>query len=110
VNFRLLAGTYEASGGDIRNAVLKAAMAAASEPGRDAAKQIHQRHLEQGITEVLAAKHVMRQSLFQTDVTTIDQATTRAIDALHRGAWLPLVIGTIALVLSILALIATFTR
>ena len=110
VNFRLLAETYEASGGDIRNAVLKAAMAAASEPGRDASKQIHQRHLEQGITEVLAAKHVMRQSLFQADVTTIDQATTRAIDALHRGAWLPLVIGTIALVLSIIALVATFAR
>jgi SpoVK/Ycf46/Vps4 family AAA+-type ATPase len=110
VNFRLLAETYEASGGDIRNAVLKAAMAAASEPGRDASKQIHQRHLEQGITEVLAAKHVMRQSLFQADVTTIDQATARAIDALHRGAWLPLVIGTIALVLSIIALVATFAR
>jgi SpoVK/Ycf46/Vps4 family AAA+-type ATPase len=110
VNFRLLAETYEASGGDIRNAVLKAAMAAASEAGRDASKQIHQRHLEQGITEVLAAKHVMRQSLFQTEVTTIDQATARAIDALHRSAWLPLVIGTIALVLSIIALVATFAR
>ena len=110
VNFRLLAETYEASGGDIRNAVLKAAMAAASEAGRDASKQIHQRHLEQGITEVLAAKHVMRQSLFQADVTTIDQATARAIDALHRSAWLPLVIGTIALVLSIIALVATFAR
>jgi SpoVK/Ycf46/Vps4 family AAA+-type ATPase len=110
VNFRLLAETYEASGGDIRNAVLKAAMAAASEAGRDASKEIHQRHLEQGITEVLAAKHVMRQSLFQADVTTIDQATARAIDALHRTAWLPLVIGTIALVLSIIALVATFAR
>ena len=110
VNFRLLAETYEASGGDIRNAVLKAAMAAAGEPGRDASKQIHQRHLEQGITDVLAAKHVMRQSLFQPDVTTIDEATSRAIDALHRSAWLPLVIGTIALVLAMIALVATFMR
>ena len=110
VNFRLLAETYEASGGDIRNAVLKAAMAAASEAGHDASKQIHQRHLEQGITEVLAAKYVMRQSLFQADVTTIDHATAHAIDALHRSAWLPLVIGTIALVLSIIALVATFAR
>jgi len=110
VNFRFLAETCEVSGGDIRNAVLKAAMAAASEAGRDASKQIHQRHLEQGITEVLAAKHVMQQSLFQADVTTIDQATARAIDALHRSAWLPLVIGTIALVLSIIALVATFAR
>src|SRR5689334_17862481 len=38
VNFRALAEKYEATGGDIRNAVLKAAMAAASEPGRDALK------------------------------------------------------------------------
>ena len=110
VNFRFLAEAYEASGGDIRNAVLKAAMAAAGEPGRDASKQIHQRHLEQGITDVLAAKHVMRQSLFQPDVTTIDEATSRAIDALHRSAWLPLVIGTIALVLAMIALVATFMR
>ena len=110
VNFRLLAETYEASGGDIRNAVLKAAMAAAGEPGRDASKQIHQRHLEQGITDVLAAKQVMRQSLFQPDVTTIDEATSRAIDAFHRSAWLPLVIGMIALVLAMIALVATFMR
>src|SRR5215213_462998 len=33
VDFRALAETYTVSGGDIRNAVLKAAMAAASEPG-----------------------------------------------------------------------------
>ena len=39
-----------ASGGDIRNrAVLNAAVAAASEPGDDASKAIHQRHLEGGI-------------------------------------------------------------
>ena len=33
VNFRALAEAFEVTGGDIRNAVLKAAMAAASEPG-----------------------------------------------------------------------------
>ena len=54
---------YEVSGGDIRNAVLKAAMAAAAEPGSDAHKSIHQRHLEQGMRDVLAGKRVMRQSL-----------------------------------------------
>ena len=36
VDFRALAEQFEASGGDIRNAVLKAAMAAAAEPGNDA--------------------------------------------------------------------------
>ena len=34
VDFRLLAEKYEVSGGDIRNAVLKAALAAAADPGR----------------------------------------------------------------------------
>jgi AAA+ superfamily predicted ATPase len=64
VNFRVLAEKYETSGGDIRNAVLKAALAAAAEPGRDALKMIHQRHLEDGIRDVLVGKRVMQQSLF----------------------------------------------
>jgi ATP-dependent 26S proteasome regulatory subunit len=64
VNFRSLAERYAVSGGDIRNAVLKAALAAAAEPGPDSAKRIHQRHLEAGITDVVAAERVMRQSLF----------------------------------------------
>jgi SpoVK/Ycf46/Vps4 family AAA+-type ATPase len=64
VDFRALAETYAVSGGDIRNAVLKAALAAAGEPGHDATKAIHQRHLEAGIKEVIANGRVMRQSLF----------------------------------------------
>jgi SpoVK/Ycf46/Vps4 family AAA+-type ATPase len=63
VDFRALAERYEASGGDIRNAVLKAAMAAAAEPVEPAARAIQQRHLEDGIRDVLAAKQVMRQSI-----------------------------------------------
>jgi SpoVK/Ycf46/Vps4 family AAA+-type ATPase len=65
VNFRGLAERYEVSGGDIRNAVLKAAMAAAGEPGSDMRKAIHQRHFEDGIREVLAGKKVMKQSLLE---------------------------------------------
>src|SRR5437762_5098066 len=49
VSFRSLAERYDVSGGDIRNAVLKAALTAAAEPGADSAKRIHQRHLEAGI-------------------------------------------------------------
>jgi SpoVK/Ycf46/Vps4 family AAA+-type ATPase len=64
VDFRALAERYPASGGDIRNAVLKAALAAASENGVDSGKQIHQRHFEEGMREVLAGKRVMQQSLF----------------------------------------------
>jgi SpoVK/Ycf46/Vps4 family AAA+-type ATPase len=65
VDFRALAEAYPASGGDIKNAVLKAALLAASEPGPDAAKRIHQRHFEAGIREVLAARSVMGQSLYE---------------------------------------------
>jgi SpoVK/Ycf46/Vps4 family AAA+-type ATPase len=64
VDFRALAERYEVSGGDIRNAVIKAALAAAGEPGSDAFKTIHQHHFEAGIREVLAGKRVMQQSLF----------------------------------------------
>ena len=64
VDFRALAAAYLVSGGDIKNAVLKAAQMAIAEPGPDAEKQIHQRHFETGIREVLAAKQVMDQSLF----------------------------------------------
>ena len=64
VNFRELAEKYAVSGGDIRNAVLKAALSAASCPGHDTMKVIHQHHLEEGINDVIAGKRVMQQSLF----------------------------------------------
>jgi SpoVK/Ycf46/Vps4 family AAA+-type ATPase len=67
VDFRALAERYEVTGGDIRNAVLKAAMAAAGETGNDAFKAISQRHLEEGVQEVIAAKRVMRQSLLEVE-------------------------------------------
>jgi SpoVK/Ycf46/Vps4 family AAA+-type ATPase len=64
VNFRALAEAYPRSGGDIKNAVLKAAQIATTEPGPDASKQIHQRHFVQGMEEVIAGASVMAQSLF----------------------------------------------
>jgi SpoVK/Ycf46/Vps4 family AAA+-type ATPase len=65
VDFEALGARHAASGGEIRNAVLKAALAAAAEPGPDAGKAIHQRHFEEGIRDVMAAKQVMKQSLFE---------------------------------------------
>jgi hypothetical protein len=44
--------------------VLKAALAAAAEPIPDSSKRIHQHHFETSMQEVVAAKRVMRQSLF----------------------------------------------
>jgi SpoVK/Ycf46/Vps4 family AAA+-type ATPase len=64
VDFKALAERYARSGGDIKNAVLKAAQIATTEPGPDAEKAIHQRHFIQGMEEVLAAEGVMAQSLF----------------------------------------------
>ena len=64
VDFRRLAERYVLSGGDIKNAVLKAASAAAAEPGPDLGKSISQRHFESAAGEVLSARGVMQQSLF----------------------------------------------
>jgi SpoVK/Ycf46/Vps4 family AAA+-type ATPase len=66
VDFRTLAEAYPRSGGDIKNAVLKAAQIATTEPGPDAEKRIHQRHFVQGMDEVIAAESVMGQSLFES--------------------------------------------
>jgi SpoVK/Ycf46/Vps4 family AAA+-type ATPase len=65
VDFHELADRYEVSGGDIKNAVLKAASSAAAVDGPEFGKRIHQRHFEQAMDEVLTAKSVMQQSLFE---------------------------------------------
>jgi SpoVK/Ycf46/Vps4 family AAA+-type ATPase len=64
VDFRALAEAYPRSGGDIKNAVLKAAQIATTEPGPDEEKRIHQHHFVLGMEEVIAAQTVMGQSLF----------------------------------------------
>jgi SpoVK/Ycf46/Vps4 family AAA+-type ATPase len=64
VDFRALAEEFPRSGGDIKNAVLKAAQLATLEPVPDRAKKIHQRHFERGMREVIASAEVMAQSLF----------------------------------------------
>src|SRR5207247_1658632 len=64
VDFRALGERYEVSGGDIKNAILKAAQMAAAEDGVDREKAIFQRHLIAGMERVLDSKKVMAQSLF----------------------------------------------
>jgi SpoVK/Ycf46/Vps4 family AAA+-type ATPase len=64
VDFQRLAERYAVSGGDIKNAVIKAAAAAAAEPGPELGKHISQRHFERATEEVLSAKAIMQQSLF----------------------------------------------
>ena len=112
VDFRDLARRFEVSGGDIRNAVLKAALAAAAEPGPDSAKRIHQRHLEASIEDVIAGKRVMRQSLFEGEeraVTDANLAGGAAIAHASRlliyalaGACVALIVALIALMVALL--------
>jgi SpoVK/Ycf46/Vps4 family AAA+-type ATPase len=111
VDFRVLAERYEATGGDIRNAVLKAAMAAAAEPGRDNLKSIHQRHLDEGIRDVTAARRVMRQSLFTPQGGSAQEAgLLQAAREMQAGAWLPLAISAVAALLALLALVVAAIR
>jgi SpoVK/Ycf46/Vps4 family AAA+-type ATPase len=113
VNFRTLAEEFVASGGDIRNAVLKAAMAAAAESGNDAVKAIHQRHLEQGIRDVLAGKQVMRQSLLVAP-DAVPDATADPLALLAVSVQRHMVIGTAlgiaALVVAAVALAVALFR
>jgi SpoVK/Ycf46/Vps4 family AAA+-type ATPase len=81
VDFAALAEAYPRSGGDIKNAVLKAAQIATIEPGPDADKRIHQRHFIQGLEEVIAAQGVMSQSLFDEPGTGILSAAERLSEA-----------------------------
>ena len=99
VNFRSLAERFEASGGDIHNAVLKAAMAAAAEPGPDSAKKIHQRHFEDGIRDVIAGRRVMRQSIAPAPVDRTIERVASTLPLLLAGAALLVALAAMALAL-----------
>lgn len=85
VNFEELGEKFAASGGDIKNAVLKAAQMATAEPGADENKQIHQRHFEIGMQEVMASKKVMEQSLFEGDGSTLPHGMNGYFDHFVRA-------------------------
>jgi SpoVK/Ycf46/Vps4 family AAA+-type ATPase len=106
VDFGALAQQHEVSGGDIRNAVLKAALSAAAAPGPNRAKVIHQHHLEDGIRDVLAGKRVMRQSLFDVVpvVTGVEQ------HGLSRRIAVATAVAIAALVLALVALAVVLAR
>lgn len=113
VDFRVLAERWAVSGGDIKNAVLKAAAAAAAEPGPDLAKRIHQRHFEAAMEDVVAAKGVMRQSLLPAEGTGDDRLVqaVEAAEARWRGvAVAALGMGGVALLAAVAALVAALVR
>ncbi|HEX3000152.1 MAG TPA: ATP-binding protein [Armatimonadota bacterium] len=82
VDFHALAEQYPATGGDIKNAVLKAAQVAAGEKGADSQKRITQHHFETAIRTVLEAKKVMDQNLFGTPA---EQNTAEALLTVLQG-------------------------
>jgi SpoVK/Ycf46/Vps4 family AAA+-type ATPase len=104
VDFQALARRYEVSGGDIRNAVLKAALAAAAEPVSDASKLIHQHHFEASMEEVIAGKRVMRQSLFADQAPAVQEANLVAGAPISRAS--PLVTYVLPCAALVVALIA----
>jgi SpoVK/Ycf46/Vps4 family AAA+-type ATPase len=113
VDFRELAQRYQVSGGDIRNAVLKAALSAAARPGPDSAKRIHQQDLVSGIESVLAGKQVMRQSVFEdTAIAAADQISFAQAAARRAARLLAYALGIagIALIIAIVALIMAIMK
>jgi SpoVK/Ycf46/Vps4 family AAA+-type ATPase len=100
VDFEVLGAEFDATGGQIKNAVLTAAQMASAEPGPDAAKRIHQRHFRAAMEQTLASERVMRQSHYDSAVppgaaAAADAAAALAVPpALRR--WL--VLGAIGLV------------
>ena len=111
VDFRRLAEQYQVTGGDIRNAVLKAATAAALEPGTDAGRAIRQRHLEGGVQDVIAGKRVMQQSLFaDTTAPEVEAATATLRSMVTPGAVWALPLSVVALVTALVALFAALAR
>ena len=77
VDFRALAIRYERSGGDIKNAVLKAALIAADEDLPDDQKQIRQEHFERAMEEVIGAGRVLQQSLLNDDEQSPEASLAR---------------------------------
>jgi len=117
VNFRALAELFDASGGEIKNAVLKAAAMAAAEPATSAPRAIHQAHFEAAMREVLVAKSIMRQSLFDADQAPADSAETRVMQAFEsaQARWagavrVTLIVAGLALALAGISLLVTLLR
>jgi SpoVK/Ycf46/Vps4 family AAA+-type ATPase len=116
VNFHQLAELFDASGGEIKNGVLKAAAMAASEPIGPAPRAIHQAHFEAAMREVLVAKSVMRQSLFDPEQMP-DSTEKRVMQAFEAAQtrWaaavrVTLIVAAGALVLSVLSLLLALVR
>jgi len=113
VEFSQLAERYVSSGGDIKNAVIKAAVAAAAEPGSDLEKRIEQRHFEAAMEEVISARSIMQQSLF-SDGRVEASDPLLELQGVARRIWISTIaslgLATVAMVVSFLALWLAYSR
>jgi SpoVK/Ycf46/Vps4 family AAA+-type ATPase len=105
VDFQALAGKFAVSGGDIKNAVLKAAAAAAAGPGAERTRQIHQEHFERAMADVMAAREVMQQSLFRESDPVID-----AIRRMERRMYMATIVAATSLFAALIALAIVLLR
>lgn len=113
VDFTVLGERFHLKGGDIKNAVLKAAASAAMEPGPNSDKRIRQRHLEEAAEEVLSARAVMQQSLFPQQRAAHDDFLTAIQGAEQRWRAVALVgvgAGSLALLMALIALAVAILR
>jgi SpoVK/Ycf46/Vps4 family AAA+-type ATPase len=114
VNFRVLAERYAVSGGDIKNAVLKAATMAAAAPVVEGSRKIHQLELERAMDEVVAGRSVMQQSLFGVAEQTQDERLVRAVEAAElrwrKTAQLALGVAAAGVVLATIAIVVALLR
>jgi len=62
---------------------LKAAAAAASEPGPDVGKRIHQRHFERAMEDVVGNRSVMRQSVLDDDALQRTDPAVQVVQAME---------------------------
>jgi SpoVK/Ycf46/Vps4 family AAA+-type ATPase len=114
VNFRALAERYAVSGGDIKNAVLKAATMAASSPAVESPRKIHQFEFERAIDEVVAGRSVMQQSLFEDGGESTDQRLMRAVESAElrwrKTAQAAVGMAALAIVLGVISVIVAVAR
>jgi SpoVK/Ycf46/Vps4 family AAA+-type ATPase len=106
VDFDALAAEFDATGGQIKNAVLKAAQIASAEPGPDAEKQIHQLHFRQAMEEVLAAERVMRQSLYDTGPPAVAGRPAPAFDTRGLGPVVAMALAAAAVLAAVIGAVA----
>ncbi|HEX6558832.1 MAG TPA: hypothetical protein VF021_05200, partial [Longimicrobiales bacterium] len=120
VDFSVLAARYERSGGDIKNAVLKAALAAADEDVPDRRKVIRQEHFERAMEDVIGARSVLQQSLLadeespdavmarmETRQLEQQKAIESAFTAMRRPLTAAIALSSVAVLLALIALAVT---